>query len=161
VWEAKHTSAFAKEDEVLARYMPQLQHNMAVAESELAMLSVIYGNQRWEVYEIASDWLYQEELLDAEAQFWHCVVTGIPPVAVAPPAPPRPVGVREISFEGSNIWAAAADDWRRYRDAARLHSSAAVTLKSLVEENVSRAYGNGVEVKRTKAGALTIREIRS
>ena len=30
VWEAKHTSAFAKPDEVLERYMPQLQHNLAV-----------------------------------------------------------------------------------------------------------------------------------
>jgi hypothetical protein len=30
VFEAKHTSAFAKSDEVLERYMPQLQHNMAV-----------------------------------------------------------------------------------------------------------------------------------
>jgi hypothetical protein len=161
VWEAKHTSAFAKEEEVLARYMPQLQHNMAVAESELAILSVIYGNQRWEVYEIASDWLYQQELLDAEAQFWQCVLNGIPPVPVEPPPPPRAAGVREVCFEGSNIWAAAADDWRRYRDAARLHSSAAVTLKSLVEDNVSRAHGHKVEVKRTKAGALTIREILS
>ena len=30
IWEAKHTSAFANRDEVLERYMPQLQHNMAV-----------------------------------------------------------------------------------------------------------------------------------
>src|SRR5206468_2581846 len=30
VFEAKHTSAFAKAEEVLERYMPQLQHNMAV-----------------------------------------------------------------------------------------------------------------------------------
>ena len=30
IWEAKHTSAFAKSEEVLERYMPQLQHNMAV-----------------------------------------------------------------------------------------------------------------------------------
>ncbi len=30
IWEAKHVSAFAKPDEVLTRYMPQLQHNMAV-----------------------------------------------------------------------------------------------------------------------------------
>ncbi len=34
VWEAKHTSAFAKSEEVLERYMPQLQHNMAVAGRE-------------------------------------------------------------------------------------------------------------------------------
>jgi hypothetical protein len=160
VWEAKHTSAFAKEEEVLGRYMPQLQHNMAVAGCEMAVLSVIYGNHKWEFYEVAGDWLYQQELLEAEAQFWQCVLNGVPPVAVDPPPPPRPVGVREICFEGSNIWAAAADDWRRNREAARVYSSAAATLKSLVEEDVQRAYGHQVEVKRTKAGALTIREIK-
>ena len=48
VWEAKHVSAFAKSEEILARYMPQLQHNMAVAGREHAILSVFYGNHRWE-----------------------------------------------------------------------------------------------------------------
>ena len=31
IFEAKHTSSFVKAEELLARYMPQLQHNMAVA----------------------------------------------------------------------------------------------------------------------------------
>jgi predicted phage-related endonuclease len=38
VFEAKHTNAFTKSEEVLARYMPQLQHNMAVAGCERALL---------------------------------------------------------------------------------------------------------------------------
>jgi len=44
VWEAKHTSAFLRPEDVLDRYMPQLQHNMAVANAERAILSVIFGN---------------------------------------------------------------------------------------------------------------------
>src|SRR4249919_2557068 len=40
VWEAKHTSGFAKPEEVLERYMPQLQHNMAVTGYQQATLSV-------------------------------------------------------------------------------------------------------------------------
>ena len=59
VWEAKHTSAFAKPDEVLQRYMPQLQHNLAVTGHQQACLSVIFGNHKFEVFEIAADWLYQ------------------------------------------------------------------------------------------------------
>ncbi len=113
VWEAKHTSAFTKEEDVLSRYMPQLQHNMAVTGSNVALLSVIYGNHKWEMYEIASDWLYQEELLVAESQFWNCVLNGVSPVPVTPPPIPKPVGTREICLEGSNIWAAAADDRTR------------------------------------------------
>src|SRR5437660_1054173 len=65
VWEAKHVNAFSKPEEVLARYMPQLQHNMAVKGWDLSLLSVIYGNHKWEVYEIASDWLYQDDLFAA------------------------------------------------------------------------------------------------
>ena len=58
IWEAKHTNAFASSEEVLARYMPQLQHNMAVTEIDRAVLSVIFGNHRFEIFEVASDWIY-------------------------------------------------------------------------------------------------------
>ena len=53
IWEAKHTNAFATPDEVLARYMPQLQHNMAVTQIDRALLSVIFGNHKFEIYEVA------------------------------------------------------------------------------------------------------------
>lgn len=161
VWEAKHTSGFAKPEEVLARYMPQLQHNMAVAGCERAVLSVIFGNGKWEVFEIASDWLYKEDLLAAEMQFHHCVQSGEPPVALPAPAPPKPIGVREVCLEGNNAWAAHAADWLAHRQAARKHQAATASLKELVEDDVARAFGHGIEVKRSKAGALTIRELQA
>lgn len=159
VWEAKHTNAFAAPEEVLERYMPQLQHNMAVAEADRAVLSVIFGNHRFEVFEIASDWSYQIDLFEAERDFWDCVVTGRTPVVTDPPSPPKPIGVREVCFEGSNSWAAAASDWLACREAAKRHSAAASSLKSMVEEDVARAFGHGIEARRSKAGAITIREL--
>jgi predicted phage-related endonuclease len=159
VWEAKHTSAFAKPEEVLERYMPQLQHNMAVAGGERAILSVIFGNHKFEMFEIAADWLYQIELLEAEQQFWTCVLTGEEPVAVQPPPPPRPIGTREVCLEGNNAWASAAFDWVTHREAAKLHASACTSIKSLVEDDVSRAFGHGIEAKRSKSGAITIKEL--
>ena len=161
IWEAKHTSPFYKQEDLLARYMPQLQHNMAVAGAERALLSVIFGNGKWEVFEIASDWLYQEDLLIAEARFWDCVRSGEQPIPAPIPSPPKPVGVREICFEGNNAWASAAVDWLANREAARLHASAAADLKSLVEPDVKRAFGHGVEATRSKAGAITLKELRS
>lgn len=158
VWEAKHTSAFAKADEVVARYMPQLQHNMAVTGMSRAALSVIFGNSKWEVFDIASDWLYQEELLIAESRFWDCVRSGEPPVPAVAPPPPKPVGVREVCFEGNNAWASAAVDWRTHRDAAKAHAVAASAIKGLIDDDVARAFGHGIEAKRSKAGALAIRE---
>ena len=159
VFEAKHTSAFAKPEEVLERYMPQLQHNMAVIGSDSALLSVIFGNHKWEVYEIASDWLYQEELLVAEARFWDCVRTGEAPLAAPIPSPPKPVGVREVCFEGNNAWAVAAAAWLENRQQAKQHGIAVTALKGLVPDDASRAFGHGLEIKRSKAGALSIREI--
>lgn len=159
VFEAKHTSAFAKPEEVLERYMPQLQHNMAVTKRERAILSVIFGNHKYETFEIAADWLYQQELLDAEAAFWDCVLIGREPVPADMPAAPKPIGVREVSFEGHNAWAFAAVEWLDYRDGAKKHAAAAGLIKSLIEEDVARAFGHGVEAKRSKSGAITIREI--
>lgn len=161
VFEAKHVNAFAKAEEVVVRYMPQLQHNMAVARSELAILSVIYGNHKWETYEVAADWLYQDELLIAESRFWDCVRLGTEPIAAPVPAAPVPVGIREVCLEGNNAWAAAAADWLAFRDAAKRHKLATAGLKDLVEPDVARAFGHGVEVRRSKSGALTIQEQRS
>lgn len=161
VWEAKHTGAFTKSDEVLERYMPQLQHNMAVSKSDLAVLSVIFGNHKFEIFEVASDWLYQLDLLEAEEDFWDCVQTGRVPVPIAAPAPPRPVGIREVCLEGNNSWAAAASDWAQNKEPARVYADACSQIKQLVEPDVSRAFGHGIEAKRSKAGAISIRELAS
>jgi predicted phage-related endonuclease len=161
VWEAKHTSAFSKADELLRRYMPQLQHNMAVAKAERAILSVIFGNHKWEVFEVEADWLYQEDLLIAEARFWDCVRKGERPVAAPVPQAPKPVGIREVSFQGNNGWASAAVDWLTHRQAAKIHASAGSMIRGLMEDDVGRAFGHGIEAKRSKSGAVTIRELRS
>jgi hypothetical protein len=132
---------------------------MAVAQAEKAVLSVIFGNHRFETFEVAADWLYQLELLDAEADFWDCVQSGREPIPAPPPAPPMPIGVREVCFEGTNSWAAAAADWLENREAAKVHSSACKTIRELVEDDVARAFGHGIEAKRSKSGAISIREL--
>ena len=159
VFEAKHVGAFFRPEEVLARYMPQLQHNMAVKGCELSLLSVIYGNHKWEGYEVAADWLYQDELLAAEQAFWECVETGEPPIALPPPLPPRPNATRELCFQGNNVWASSAADWLETREPARRHLLASASIKDLMEADVARAFGHGVEAKRSKSGAITIKEL--
>ena len=130
---------------------------MAVAGVEKAVLSVIFGNHKFEIFEVAADWLYQIELLEAEADFWDCVQTGREPVPASPPFPPKPIGVREVCLDGNNAWASAAVEWLTHRQAARAHAAACTTLKDLVEPDVARAFGHGIEAKRSKAGAITIR----
>jgi predicted phage-related endonuclease len=144
---------------VLERYMPQMQHNMAVAQASRSILSVIFGNHKYEIFEVAADWLYQQELFEAERRFWNCVLTGRPPVAADVPRPPKPIGTREVCFDGNNAWASAAVDWLQNREAAKLHGTACGTIKGLIESDVGRAFGHGIEAKRSKSGAITIREV--
>ena len=70
-----------------------------------------------------------------------------------------PIGTREVCLEGNNAWASAAFDWLEHRDAAKVHASACSCIKTLVEEDVARAFGHGIEAKRSKSGAITIREL--
>ena len=160
IFEAKHTNGFNTAEDILERYMPQLQHNMAVAGADRAVLSVIFGNAKYEMFEIAADWLYQLDLFKAEQAFWSAVLSGEPPVAMEPPPAPRPVATRELSFEGNNVWASAAADWIETGKAAKIHASACKTLKELLDDDVLRAFGHGIEAKRSKAGAITIRELK-
>ena len=87
------------------------------------------------------------------------MLSGKEPVTCEPPPPPRPTGTREICFDGNNAWASAAVDWIQHRDAAKTHAAASGLIKSLVEEDVARAFGHGIEAKRSKSGAITIREL--
>jgi predicted phage-related endonuclease len=160
IFEAKHTNSFVKAEDVLERYMPQLQHNMAVARAERAVLSVIFGNAKYEMFEVGADWLYQLDLLKAEKAFWSAVLSGEPPATVTPPPAPRPIATRELSFEGNNAWASAAADWLETSKAAKTHASATKNLKELLEDDVRRGFGHGVEAKRSKAGAITIKELK-
>ena len=120
---------------------------------------MIFGNHRFEVFEVVSDWLYQLELLEAEEQFWDCVRSGVAPVPVEPPPVPKPVGTREVCLQGNNAWASAAFEWITNRQAAKAYASAADLIKTLVEDDVARAFGHGIEAKRSKSGAITIREL--
>ena len=159
IWEAKHTNAFAKSEEVLERYMPQLQHNMAVARVERAVLSVIFGNHKYEMFEVASDWVYQIELLQAEADFWDCVQTGREPVpAPAPHRPSRSAFARSASRATIAGRPPRPTGWRIARRQNSMRRRAA-SSRSWSSPMSRRAFGHGIEAKRSKAGAITIREL--
>jgi hypothetical protein len=76
-----------------------------------------------------------------------------------PPPPPRPNATRELCFDGNNAWAAAAADWLETRIAAKRHVDAGASIKDLLEADVARAFGHGIEAKRSKSGAITIKEL--
>ena len=70
VLECKHTNANNTLENVIRKYMPQLQHYMQVAMMDRAYLSVIFGNMRYEWCEIQYDNEYIKMLYEMEDNFW-------------------------------------------------------------------------------------------
>lgn len=161
IFEAKHTGAFSKPEEIVSRYYPQLQHNMLVAGLPVAYLSVFFGTLKWEWFTIEADPEYQAELMAREAEFWAHVERDVEPANRAASTVSIALDdMREVCMDGSNSWAVAAADWLENKAAAKRFDTAAKDIKALVEADVKRAYGAGIEVKRTKSGSLTIKEMK-
>jgi predicted phage-related endonuclease len=144
------------EEGAAAKHMAQLQHNMWVTASRMAVLSIITGGGKWVEMTIPADPLYQHLLLTAERKFWRCVETGEPPrlFGIEPPRP-RVEAVRTVDMSGSNAWAEFANLYRLTRPAALDHDRAKTELKALVPEDAREASGHGVRAKRSKSGAIS------
>jgi predicted phage-related endonuclease len=158
IWEAKHVGNFWKDEQLLAKYAPQLHHNMDVAGQRKAYLSVFKGNADWCFFEVDYDASYSAAVRKAEWQFWLAVQADEPPVAYDAPPPPAFDAMREICMDGNNEWANHAIDWLAHRDASKAFEKATKALKGLMEADVKLAHGHGIKISRSKAGALSITE---
>jgi predicted phage-related endonuclease len=157
VFEAKFMLPWSFSEEGAAeKYMPQLQHNMWVANATTSVLSVITGGGKWVEITIAADSLYQHLLFTAEKKFWHCVESGEPPrlFGIEPPRP-RIEAVRVVDMNLSNSWAEFAGLFRQTRAAFLQHENAKTELKTLMPEDAKEAIGHGVRAKRSRAGAIS------
>lgn len=162
ILQCKHVNAFSKIDEVAQKYMPQVHHEMFVCGINHAVLSVLIGTLAYEAVTIERDDFYLAQLIDREREFWRCVEANEPPAQTEPVAPPSlPTKFRTVSMEGNNAWAVHAEDWILNRAAAKDFEAATKELKALVEADVGTATGHGIEVKRSKAGALTIKAMKA
>lgn len=158
VWQAKHVNAFSKMEEVVARYTPQVMHEMIVTGFHRAILSVIIGTDKYEAVEIERDEFFASAYIDRCIKFWRHVETDTPPVEGAPlPVPEPPAKYRTVSMQGNNAWAMHAGDWLANATAAKLFDASAKALKGMIEADVGEASGHGVMVKRDKRG-LSIKE---
>lgn len=156
LWEAKHVTGFTKANEVVAKYAPQLHHNMIVTGTKMSTLSVFFGNHAWESFDVPFDDAFGQELIEAEKNFWDCVQNGIQPV-VAKTKYTGPIE-RKVNFEGNNHWAALAGDFIFNMDGAKRFEIAKDELKKMIDPDVVEAKGHGIIATRAKNGALTIKK---
>lgn len=156
VFEAKHVSAFSNEEEIMERYYPQLTHNMLACGLEKAVLSVFFGNHKWEKFDVPLDALYADILVGSEAKFWECVQSKTPPVPIRVKAPIA--AVRKVDMTGNNQWANFAAQLKMNSLPKKLYDEALSSLKLLIDEDVAEASGYGVSFKRDKRGSLRVKE---
>jgi len=157
VFEAKFMLPWNFSEEAAAeKHMAQLQHNMWITASRIAVLSIITGGGKWVEITIPADPLYQHLLLTAERKFWRCVEGGEPPrlFGIEPPRP-RVEAVRTVDMSTSNAWAELAGIFRRTRAAYLEHDAAKAELKKLVPEDAREATGHGLRAKRSRSGAVS------
>jgi predicted phage-related endonuclease len=157
VFEAKFMLPWSFSEEAAAeKHMAQVQHNMWVANSSEAVLSIITGGGKWVEIKISADPLYQHLLLTAEKKFWRCVESREPPrlFGVEPPRA-RIEAVRTVDMTSSNAWAEFSSAFRRTHEAHLEHEKAKAELKELMPENAKEAVGHGIRAKRSKSGAVS------
>ena len=157
VFEAKFMLPWSfSEEGAVAKYMPQLQHNMWVVAARSAVLSVITGGGKWVEITTHADPLYQHLIVTAERKFWRCVENGEPPRLFGVEAPrPRLEAVRIVDMSASNSWAELAGIFRSTRSAFLEDEKAKAELKGLMPEDAKEAIGHGVRAKRSKSGAIS------
>jgi predicted phage-related endonuclease len=157
VFEAKFMLPWSFSEEAAGeKHMAQLQHNMWVTHSRLAVLSIITGGGKWVEITIPMDPLYLSVLVSAEKKFWRCVQSGEAPHLInAEPPRPRIEAIRIVDMTSSNSWAEFAALFRGTREAFLDHERAKSELKALMPEDAKEAIGHGVRAKRSKAGAVS------
>ena len=157
VFEAKFMLPWSFSEEAAAeKHTAQLQHNMWVTASRMAVLSIITGGGKWVEMTIPADPLYQHLLLTAEKKFWRCVESGETPHLFGVETPrPRIEAVRIVDMGASNSWAEFAGVFCQTRGAFLNHEAAKLELKKLMPEDAKEAVGHGVRAKRSKSGAVS------
>lgn len=160
VIDCKAPGPWRKIDEVISYYTPQLIGQRACLNAERAALLIVHGGQ--EPVEHAVEWEadYEQLVWGRVDQFWRCVETLTEPVAQTPaPAPIKPE--KTYCMESDNLWCSEAITWLENRPAALKAKAAELELKGLVPLDAVRCYGRGVEIRRNKAGSLSLREMRA
>lgn len=161
--EVKHSNGRATVRDRATYYMAQLQHIMAVTDTQGIRFSVIAGNDDpdWCLVERSDS--YIADLIALEQGFWWHVENLVPP-EITPTgtqaqlkvvAATIPIdGLKPYDMSKSNHWAALAVDYQQHAEAAVIYEAAKKGLKDLVPEDASEAAGHGIVIKRDRRGSL-------
>lgn len=156
VIECKHVGGREPLEVVLQRYAAQFHWGMIVTDTKHVYASIIEGANEPLIERVTFNYGYAGQLWDRAQWFIGCVNNMTPPVALpSVEAPLQPVVTYDMT--GNNQWCDLAVTWLETKDAAKKAKVAETDLKSLVPADAIRSHGHGVEIKRDRAGRLSLR----
>jgi len=161
VIEAKCQSAWRKLPEILAWYTPQVLVQMRCRGAGRGVLAVLQDDlTELDVYVTEP---YEREMWARLAAFQLCVQTMTEPMAKAPLVPPELWKTIDLSTVHPlpNWGPGMIEDmrlWSETRRATALHDMAKKRIKEMLPPDVGTILYGGLNVKRAKNGAVTIRE---
>lgn len=157
VIDVKTLGPWRKLDEACHLYRPQMVVQKACVGALRASLLIVHGGAEPVEFPLTWDSLYEDAVWDRIDWFWNCVQNFIEPYAL-PPVEPPVEATKTIDMDGNNAFSVEAAIWLGSRDYAKKFEVAAKELKAMVPADCREAWGYGVKISRSKAGALTIKE---
>lgn len=158
--EAKHTNAFNSMDDMLKKYMPQMQLYMRISGAKECYLSVIFGNSKWEAVCVSYDEAYFNSMWAVVSDFWNYVLCDEEPLGADIPN----INHNNIKVDDMVVRDATTDN--EFVDASvtyingieqnKVWENAKKNLKQMVGDNEREVYCDYLTIKRDKRGSLRI-----
>tara|TARA_R100000234_G_scaffold60273_1_gene36547 strand:+ start:59 stop:931 length:873 start_codon:yes stop_codon:yes gene_type:complete len=176
ILECKHTNPFTKLEEIVERYMPQVQFYMMLHRHQQAMkpirnrvetcgcfLSILHGNSKHSSPHIEYSGSYVEELMDRIKCFWneHVVPRVKPsgnPIEETPSIDSIVIDRKvKKDMRNSNEFTSDAYDYVQTMAEAIKHEQAKKKLLNYMQEDWAEAYNDYLTIKVSKTGRRTIK----
>ena len=159
--EAKHTNPFNDMNDMIERYMPQIQLYCHVSGAEGCHLSVIFGNSKWQSAFVHYDEEYFNKMMVFINDFWWHVVNDKEPVGMDTP---EDININNIPVDNMVVRDASTDN--AFVDASityingleqnKVFENAKKDLKNMVGSNEREVFCDYLTIKRDKRGSLRI-----
>lgn len=160
--EAKFHSANKTIEEMVTWKWPQLQHQMFVAERDVAWLPVIFGHYgKFEAAKVQRDQAWLDQYILRVFAFREFQETGVFNGSPLEAGTPKVYGPKIHVWEpGDNVVASAAIDFLDNREPAAKYENAKDIIKKALPDDARMATWvrgkDGIKVRRSKTGAVTI-----
>lgn len=164
--ECKHTNSMTNMEKQIELYMPQIQMYMHLASTETQIegcyMSIIFGNSKWESAYVNRNENYFNMMMDMIAGFWAYVESDEEPTDFdAEPTNIDHIEVNDMVKRDAgtdNAFINTANDYLDNKDQAKAFENAKKDLKAMVASNEREVYSPVLTIKRSRSGALLIKE---